>query len=138
MAKNVKAAATKTEPKKGKKSWRPAQRMRVKGKNPEYEYRWIDASDPDNLRRKQEDGWEPASKLHGDAAENGEKHITSTLEHRGSVLHVIPREDYESHREYFQKRTDEQTTGLKKRLVDEAAKSSPEGASKIHGTIVIE
>ena len=128
----------KSEAKKGNKSWRPAQRLRVTGKNPDYEYRWIDASDPDNLRRKQEDGWVPASELHGHTAENGEKQMTSVTESRGSVLHAIPKEDYQMHRDYYQERTKKQIAGLKKTLVDEAEKARPGASRNIHGTIVIE
>jgi hypothetical protein len=124
--------------KKGKKSWTPAQRMKVVGKNPDYVYRWIDATDPDNLRRKQEDGWVPASKLHGDAVENGEKHDTSITETRGLILHALPAEDYQSHREYFSEKTKQQTAGLKKRLLEDAERASPGGSRAIHGTIVIE
>lgn len=138
MKKPIEKQLSSDEPKKGKKSWKPAQRMKVTGKNPDYEYRWIDATDPDNLRRKQEDGWIPVSELHGHTAENGEKQLTSVTETRGSVLHAIPKEDYQSHREYFQNKTKKQTAGLKRALVDEAEKSRPGASRSIHGTIVIE
>ena len=136
MKKPIEAPAPET--KKGKKSWKPAQRLKVAGKNPDYEYRWIDATDQDNLRRKQEDGWVPVSELHGHTAENGEKHPTSVLETRGSVLHAIPKEDHQLHREYFQNKTKKQTVGLKKNLLNEAERASPGASRSIHGTIVIE
>lgn len=125
------------EVKKGKPSWRPGKKLRVKDKKPGFNYRWCD-KDPANLQRRQEDGYVFASKLQGDTAKHdGEKSPTSVQEYREMVLMACPEEEFQTHREYFAQRTTEQTVGLKRLLEDDARKLTRGGPTGITGKIVI-
>ena len=64
--KNEKQGST---PKKGKATWRPAQKLEVRNKKTGLRYRMCD-KDPENLSRKQAEGWFFANKETGGKAEH--------------------------------------------------------------------
>jgi len=128
-----------TAVKKGRKSWKPAQKLSIVDKKPGYEYRWCD-KDPANLLKRKADGWVMASELHGHKAkqeEATEKGITSVMEYRDLVLMAIPEEDLQSHRDYYEEQTRKQTVGLKDRVKQDAQKGAAGKSADIHGSIVI-
>lgn len=133
--------------KKGKASWKPARLADVYGKKPGYVYRWCD-KDRWNIARRQEDGWILASVLQGDTSKHRSedetkdgKSLTTNIEHRERVLMMIPDEDYQEHRAYFDNLTKRQTVGLKKTAQQEltdAARGQGAHAAVLHGNIIIE
>ena len=79
------------EPKKGRKSWRPAQRLSLVDKKAGYVYRWCD-KEPSNIAKRRADGWIMASELTGHSAKQEEptaKNLTSVNEYRELVLMAI-------------------------------------------------
>jgi len=105
---------------KGKKSWKPSPLLQVENKNPNYEYRWVDTKDPANWAKRYADGWRPATSLNGSRAQHERpeyvqdgKLLDTVTEYRGSTLCVLPKEDYEEHREYYRNQTRRQTAGLR-------------------------
>lgn len=125
--------------KKGRKSWKPAQKLSIVDRKPGYEYRWCD-SDPSNILKRKADGWVMATELSGHRTKQEDpsaKDLTSVTEYRNMVLMAIPTEDYEAHREYYAELTRKQTSGLKDRVKQEARSASTGKPADIHGTIVI-
>src|SRR3546814_15618729 len=90
--------------KKGNESWKPAKKLQVAGKDPNYEYRWCE-NDVFNIQKRQADGWVPATEINGIHAEHKskDKPLTSVTEYRESILMAIPKEDYRKHRAYYEK-----------------------------------
>ncbi len=122
--------------KKGKPTWRPAQMMDVRDKNPEYTYRWCD-KDSQNIQKKLAEGWEFAKEDHiVEPSVNDGKPLGSTTEYRELVLMKLPKETAEARSEYYQNLTDERTAGLKRRFQKEAKAIGPD--AEVHGRIVID
>lgn len=113
--------------KKGSKSWRPAEALSVRGKDPNYTYRWCD-KDAANIDKKLAEGWTFAKEDHAVGGET----LTTTTEYRELVLMKLPKEDAEARHQYFQELTDKQTMGLKQKLKQDAQHA------EIHGRIIIE
>lgn len=131
--------------KKGRSSWKPPLTDLVRGKKPGWVYRWVD-KDQANVWKKQDWGWQMASKVHGDTAtvespdSNDGKTPTTVMEHRERVLMMIPEDEYQAHREYFEEKTRQNTMGLKERAKEAEAKlplSGRAGRSNVTGHIII-
>ena len=125
--------------KKGKPSWKPASAHVVHKKLPGYVYRWC-SKNPEILQRRQLDGWQYATKVHGDTAtrEQGDHaDLTSVTEHRERVLMCIPEEDYQAHRDYFKRETAKQSAGLKRKLQEDLREGAKGPGAVVHGDIII-
>lgn len=128
------------EAKKGKKSWKPAALLNTE-KVPGYQSRWVNTQDPANYARRRADGWVPYSQVTGSKElhdrpshiEDG-KPLDTVTEYRGSVLCLLPDEDYQEHRDFFNEQTRRQTAGLRdKAEADNRKRASGGMAAKIYG-----
>tara|TARA_R110000868_G_scaffold234425_1_gene488113 strand:+ start:674 stop:1141 length:468 start_codon:yes stop_codon:yes gene_type:complete len=127
--------------KKGNSSWKPASVTDVANKEDGYRYRWSYKS-PDNLAKKEAEGWETVSGLHADKVaptdnnriEHG-KSLTSVNEKYDVVLQRIPEEMAKARDEYHgeknKRRMDGLTAHLKKEMRDKG------GNAPVHGEITI-
>lgn len=124
--------------KKGRTSWSPASVTEVVNKEDGYRYRWSNKS-PDNLAKKQAEGWETISKLSSDKSIpsperiNDGKPLTSIYEKHDVILQRIPEELAVERDEYFNKESERRTSGLTSHIKREIGK---EGA-ETHGEITI-
>lgn len=125
--------------KKGKPTWKPASAMEVLNKEPGYRYRWSNKL-PDNLAKKDLEGWETISGLQGDRSKHVDadriqdgKPMTSIRERHDCVLQRIPEELAEARDEYMNNRTELRTQALTAHVKDAAGKL---GVTK-HGKITI-
>lgn len=125
--------------KKGKKSWKPAALNEFMNKEAGYTYRMI-RKDPDNLAKKQAEGWETVSAVQSGKTKrddpgriNDGKPMTSVQEGKDWVLGRIPEEDAQARNDYFSNENQRRVAGLTAHLKKEAAK---EGTA-IHGNITI-
>ena len=134
-----------TETKKGRKSWKPADRLRVDGKIPGYVLRWVD-KESGNYAKRVGDGYVPISGVTGakvkhdnpDLVGDG-KPITSLTEYRNMELMAIPEEDWLAHREYFAEETRKQTASLRKRAEQDNASNAKGGdPARVYGKTIIE
>ena len=91
--------SSKTASKKGTTPWKPAQMLTVKNFTPGFRPRWC-TKDPDNLRRKEEEGWIFANSTTGVSGEHERPNNTtdggpmsdSVTDYRESVLMGLPEE----------------------------------------------
>jgi hypothetical protein len=128
--------------KKGKPTWKPANVIKV---NPREGYtpRMIN-KDPDNLMRKQNEGWEIESGLNSKAPteqgygriEHG-KPMTTVPEGHDYVIGWIPNEMAEARRGYYQAKTDRLEQALARDAAKDMAKATG-GKGQVHGSIQIE
>lgn len=129
-----------SEKKKGNPSWRPTKMLQVKNKRDGYIYRWCD-KDPARLQRHQSNGWVPASKITGHKAEHGatdKSEQTSITEYRELILHALPADEYQSHRDYYREQTDNAIRALRRQLDRDLEGVSKGLSSKVTGKITIE
>lgn len=133
------------ETKKGRKSWKPAALLNT-DKVPGYQSRWVNTQDPANYARRRQDGWVPYSEvMRGKKVHERPGHIEdgkpldTVTEYRGSVLCLLPDDEYQAHRDYFNEQTMRQTAGLQEKLEREnRAKAQSGTAAKLYGKTVIE
>jgi hypothetical protein len=132
--------------KKGNKSWKPAALLHTHDIPEGFKARWVNTADEANYARRYADGWRPISSVTNTKAghlrpnhiEDGQP-LTTVTSYRGSTLCVLPDEDYEAHREYFNEQTRRQTAGLREKAeADNRAKARGGLAAKIYGKTVIE
>jgi len=125
--------------KKGNASWKPASVTDTFNKQPGYRYRWVN-KDPDNLAKKQAEGWEVINGLQADkvsATENDlisqGSSLTSVFEKKDVILQRIPEEIAAERDSYFNNESDRRISGLTAHVKKDLNK---EGASA-HGEITI-
>lgn len=125
--------------KKGKSSWKPASLNEFYNKEPGYVYRMV-RKDPDNLAKKEVEGWEKVSAIQGMDTKrvdpgriNDGKPMTTVQEGKDWVLARIPEELAQERRDYFQNETDRRVAGLTAHLKKETAKEGTD----THGNITI-
>jgi hypothetical protein len=131
--------------KKGRATWKPAQKLQVHKKDPGFRYRWRE-NDAQNIQRAVAEGWEFVNPITGIPGEHqdpgdGQQSLTSTTEYRELKLMALPEEKAQARDEYFQERTDIQTTGLKDRFqddLDNEAQRQGGYKSKVSGKITID
>lgn len=128
------------QPKRGKRSWKPAALNEFFNKEPGYRYRMA-SKDPYILAKRKQEGWETVSATTG----NGEayqdpsrvgtdgKQLTSVIEGPDWILQRVPDEIADDMIAYYQEETDRRTSGLTAHLKKEVGR---EGAST-HGEITI-
>ena len=127
------------EIKKGKKTWKPANKLAVANRNPNFRYRWLDSRDAGNMEKKQAEGWQVISKLTSDTSEHadGTTAPTTLLGYRELTLARMDNETAEARNAYFQKDTAERTLALGTSLKRDL--KNPHGATaENYGKIVIE
>lgn len=125
--------------KRGNSSWKPASVTDVVNKEPGNRYRWVN-KDPDNLAKKEAEGWETINGLQADKAspvgsnriEEG-KPLTSVYEKRDVVLMRLPEETALQRDAYYNAENERRVTGLTAHIKKEAGK---EGTG-VHGEITI-
>jgi hypothetical protein len=132
--------------KKGRKSWKPAALLNTHNIPHGYQARWVNTLDPANHARRLQDGWRPITKVTNKDAghvrpeliEDG-KPLSTVTEYRGSVLMVLPQEDYDEHRAYFNEMTKRQTAGLREKAeAENRARARSGTAAEIYGKTIIE
>lgn len=134
-----------TRQKRGRPSWRPANRLEITGKEDGYRYRWV-SEDTDNIRRRLDEGWEFVNKT-TDQAESvpiGEIQDGSALDsaqrQRELVAMRMPEELARERDLYYQEKTAERTRSIKRQLESELAHGArQDGApvAPVHGNIKI-
>lgn len=131
--------------KKGSSTWKPAQKLEVKGKHPDFRYRWRE-NDRQNIQKALSEGWvfvNPITGIPGDHSDpgDGQKSLTSNTEYRELKLMALPEEVAQARDKYFRERTDEQTAGLKDNLqsdLDKEAQQQGGFRTSATGSIVID
>lgn len=125
--------------KKGKPTWQPASVTDVVNKEDGYRYRWANKS-PDNLAKKQQEGWETVSGLTSDSAapvDDGKVHsgqnLTSTYEKHDVILMRMDEETALSRDDYYNTKSKKQVAGL----TAHAKKDVADGGGEAHGDITI-
>lgn len=125
--------------KKGNSSWTPASITDVRGKEPGFRYRWVN-KDPDNLAKKEAEGWESLNGLQADGTTSESsnridegKSLTSVREKRDVILQRIPEETALKRDAYYNSENERRISGLTAHIKKEAGK---EGAG-VHGEITI-
>lgn len=125
--------------KKGKSTWKPASLNEFDNKEPGYRYR-MSRKDPENLAKKEAEGWETVSNTNSPSTEHidpghtgSAKPLTSVLEGRDWVMQRIPEELAQERDAYYSEVTERRTAGLTAHMKKEIAK---EGA-ETHGNITI-
>ena len=131
---------------KGRKSWKPSAILDTHNIPKGFTARWVNTSDPANYAKRHADGWRPISSVTNKEAghvrpeyiEDGQP-MTTVTEYRGSTLCVLPDEDYQSHREFFQEQTRRQTAGLREKAEAQNRANAQHGeAAEIYGKTIIE
>lgn len=123
--------------KKGKPSWKPAAVTDVTGKEEGYRYRWVN-KDPDNLAKKEAEGWETVSKLTSDKVHpvnEPNKSVTSVFEKRDVILQRIPEDIAQERDAYMNDKTQRRTLGLTAHVKKEIGNKA--GNAPVHGNITI-
>lgn len=124
--------------KKGKSSWTPASVTEVTNKEPGYRYRWSSKT-PDNLAKKEAEGWETVSGVTSDKAipspeRIGEgKKLTSVYEKHDVILQRIPEENAQARDAYFDNENKRRIAGLTAHIKKEIGKAG----ANMHGEITI-
>lgn len=128
-------------PKKGRPSWKPASVTDVANKEPGYRYRWSNKT-PDNLAKKEAEGWETVSGVTSDQAQavsdhkmDSGKNLTSVHEKRDVILQRIPEETAQQRDAYMNEKTQKRTLGLTAHLKKEIRTNA--GNAPLHGNITI-
>lgn len=126
-------------PKKGKKTWAPAQALEVK-KVPGFRLRWTD-KDPKVTQRKMAEGWVEVHPDQGIRAEHEHpgdvpsgKPVTSVTEYRELHLMALPEDVAKAREAYFTDRTNAQSAGLVRNLKKDVAEG---GDAEVYGKITI-
>jgi hypothetical protein len=127
--------------KKGKPTWKPASITDVVNKEPGYRYRWVNKL-PDNLYKKEQEGWETVSGLTGDrasAVDDGRVHtgknLTSAYEKHDVILQRMPEDLAEARDAYVNEKTRKRTLGLTAHVKKEMRDKG--GNAPVHGNITI-
>lgn len=127
--------------KKGKPVWKPASVTDVVKKEDGYRYRWVEKS-PDNLYKKEAEGWEKVSGLTSDRAKSVDdgrvhsgKNLTSTHEKHDVMLYRMPEELAEARDDFVNEKTRRRTLGLTAGLKKEMREKG--GNAPLHGNITI-
>jgi hypothetical protein len=125
--------------KKGNSSWKPASVTDVTNKEEGYRYRWA-RKDPDNLYKKESEGWETVSGLTSDKVKpeetnriNDGRNISSVHEKHDVILMRIPEEVAQGRDAYYNAESERRVAGLTAHIKKDLAK---EGANT-HGDITI-
>jgi hypothetical protein len=127
--------------KKGKSTWKPASLNEFTDKEEGYRYR-MSRKDPENLAKKEQEGWENVSKINGSATEHvaperigDHKPLTSVREGRDWILQRIPEEQAKERDAYYQSESDRRTAGLTAHIKKEIKDKG--GNAPVHGEITI-
>lgn len=131
----------KSKVKKGNSSWMPASVTDVVGKEPGYRYRWCN-KDPDNLAKKEAEGWETINGLQADKVnptdsnkiEEG-KNLTSVFEKRDVILKRIPEELAQERDAYYNNENERRIKGLTAHIKNKMREEG--GNAPVHGDITI-
>lgn len=129
--------------KKGKPTWKPAAIVNVKPREG-YTPRMIN-KDPDNLARKQAEGWEiesgvnsqKSSQTQGYGRINDGTPLTSVTERHDCVLGWMENDKVQARREYYQDRTKRMEEALAREAKSDMARATG-GKGGVHGSIQIE
>lgn len=125
--------------KKGKRSWKPASLNEFQNKDPNFRYRMV-RKDPDNLAKKEAEGWEKVSAIQGNQTKHDDpqridlpKPMTSVQEGKDWVLARIPEELALERDEYYNKESARRVEGLTAHIKKETGKHGTD----THGNITI-
>lgn len=125
--------------KKGKRSWKPASLNEFNNKEPGYRYRMV-RKDADNLAKKEAEGWEKVSAIHGNQTKHNDpqridlpKPMTSVQEGKDWILARIPEDMAVEREQYYNHETERRTAGLTAHIKKETSKHGTD----THGNITI-
>lgn len=144
MGKEQIEEAMAAQPKKGKRTWKPANLLDVKGKDPGFRYRMC-RNDDANIARKQEEGWEfvnattdPEVRVIGAGTiEDGAKTDT-TQRQRELVCMRLPEELGKERDEHYGEVINRRKRDLKRRAQKDLGTDDKGRAAPVTGKIVIE
>ena len=129
--------------KKGNVSWKPAQYLDVKGRDPNFTYRYV-LKDPARIEQKRAEGWILVDKTSGIPGVSPDadspldaKAIDSARTYREFVLMALPIEDKEARARYFAEQTQKQTVDLKANLERDLRSGTGGAKAEAHGSIEI-
>lgn len=132
-------------PKKGHRSWNPAQRLDVVGKAKGFRYRWCN-NDPANIEKKLAEGWVLVNKTTNLPGEHERRetpqdgaNLTTAKTYREMVLMALPEDIALDRDRYVNEQSQKQVLGLKTATEREHQKQTASGipTRPLHGTIVI-
>lgn len=125
--------------KKGKRTWKPASLNEFKNKEPGFTYRMV-RKDPDNLSKKEAEGWEKVSAIQGASTNyqepgriNDGQKMTSVQEGKDWVLCRMPDEMVMDRQAYYDNENQRRVSGLTEHIKKKAAKEGTD----THGNITI-
>ena len=137
----MKKSENKSGIKKGNSSWKPASLNEFTNKEDGYRYRMI-RKDPDNLAKKQQEGWEIISKMNDKNSEHVDpnriehgKPLTSVLEGRDWVYARMTEDMALERDKYHEQKNTRQVAGLTSHLKKELHDKG--GNAPLHGEITI-
>jgi len=126
-------------PRKGRKSWKPANLIDIHGKEDGFRYRIL-SKDSQNLAKKLAEGWELVNNISESGETNeapkpitGGSSLTSVREGHDWVLARIPEEDAKLRDEYYQQLTDRRTRAITKDLKNKVLEEN----TTAHGSITM-
>lgn len=144
----LEAAQTIRKKKHGNRSWKPAQMLELHDKKPGLHYRWTDATEDLNVKRRLAEGWDFVTNVKSNSAKHNRPNkatdgrpLTSTTDYAELTLMAIPEEEYQEHRAFYREQTRRQTLSIKgdfQGQLDQAARQEGAPRAQAHGKIVIE
>lgn len=128
------------EPKKGARSWKPAQKLEVRVKTPGWTNRWC-SNDPQDIQKKLAEGWVFSDDKHSHPEQVGDGHpVTSTTEYRELVLMKLPDDIKAQRTAHYKAINEQQTLSLKRNLKDKMQEGTSGNAprAEVTGSILID
>lgn len=126
-------------PKKGKRTWKKANLLDVRDKNPNYRYRFVQ-NDPMVIQRRLAENWLFVDGTGGVGGEherpegvNDGKKLTTVTEYRDVVLMALPNDWAEARDEYQQELSDRQVADVEEDLRSRARGAGSIGNDLAHG-----
>ncbi len=126
-------------PKKGRASWKPAEKLDLLNKEPGWRYRWCEKDDV-NLVKKQSEGWEYTNTEHKHPENVGDGHpLTSITEYREMVAMRLPEERAKARDEYHENINQRNIQSIKERAQDDFDGQRESGnRAVVDGKVIIE
>lgn len=122
-------------PKNPRAAWKPAGRLETFDKDPELGYRWC-SDDPNNIERKQMEGWVPVNATTGiNAKHNMEESPTSgAKKHNELVLMAATKETLDSRKAYHDKLNDRAARAI----FEQGKQAAKNAGGEVTGKIIID
>lgn len=147
MGKDEILAALGTPVKRGRASWKPARKLDIKGRDENFVYRWCE-KDPNNLSRKEAEGWTVANSLTDSGVEHKNPRemedgaaLGGATEYRELVLMKLPKGMASERADYYREINDGRVRSIhrnaQKKLTG-AAREEGATVAEVHGETTIQ